>query len=130
LAKPDWALREKHLNRPQLVGKPGEASTPPVSRPKEHFCRQCDKRASGAIPSGWFSLRRLIEPGSWGSHLPPNNRQQAMGLYCGLRCLELDLPRLMELDADFTRCGVGLKPLAPGASPPEMPKPAAKGGPR
>ena len=52
-----------------------------------------------------------------------------MGFYCSLLCLLKSLPRLELLEKDLVPRGAGMKALAPDERLPELPAPAAKGGP-
>jgi hypothetical protein len=141
LAKPDAALRDVHLNRrPRMIAnfspKPPTVPPPPDPKPekppapvREFFCRTCDRRASGAIPAGWWRLNRHVVRGS----LPPpweRSHVQPFGLYCSLVCLLESLPRLELIEADLVRRGVGLRKLAQDEQPPVLPKPVTRGGPQ
>jgi hypothetical protein len=110
--------------------KPAAAPAPPTPKPpQEYFCRSCDRRALGTIPPGWWSLGRRVIRGS----LPApwsRNHVQSMGLFCSLRCVFAALPRLEQLEADLNARGVGMRPLAPGEPPPQLPPPVKRGGPQ
>jgi hypothetical protein len=112
---------------------PRPAAGKPVPSPRitsqEVFCRTCDARVVGPIPPGWWHLSRHVAPGSlaWTGRA---RTAQPMGLYCSLYCLLEAMPRLELLQNDLQQRGVGMRSLAPGETPPVLPVPVTKGGPR
>jgi len=127
----DYRKPEPKPVPPPTAPSPRPAPQPekPPAPPREFFCRQCDRRASGAIPAGWYHLGRHVVKGS----LPePWHRlhTQPLGVYCSLVCVLDALPRLELLEADFGRRGVGLRKLAANEAPPALPAAVTKGGPQ
>jgi hypothetical protein len=132
-------LREKapavHSTIDNVMLTDGGAQQRPVA--KEFFCRQCDRRANGDIPAGWYRLVRRIVPFSL--QPPPEFKRPAqprsrrppempMGLYCSITCLKAAIGRLTAVDAELTKGGIGLKALEPGSLPVKLPPVAKRGG--
>jgi hypothetical protein len=93
-------------------------------------CCVCSKRAVGQLPYGWVRVLRSVHPKS----LPlsgllirydrkgrPKYADSVLGICCGADCMERVLARLTQVVRDLEARDVGMRPLAPGENPPDLP---------
>jgi hypothetical protein len=110
---------------------PPSSSSTATGHPERVFvCCACGKRAVGRIPYGWLRLLLAVHPGSLpaGRLLIRRDRKgrakyadMLLGIFCGVDCLEPALSGLIDLAQDLAARGVGMRPLAVGEAPYELP---------
>jgi hypothetical protein len=101
-------------------------------------CCACSKKALGRLPYGWLRLLLAVHPES----LPADRlliRRDRKGraryadmllvIFCGAGCMERAMMPLVDLVRDLAARDVGMRPLAAGKAPPELPPLAVQGGP-
>jgi hypothetical protein len=132
LAQPNRPLRDEHLSPqprpvvdptklPLFRSKPAieEKTTERARESRPLFCRECGLAMSWRCPGSYLLRRKILK-----KSIPPEilneaqrarwakDKEQWMGVYCSLECLEKSLPRLKRLDRELREKGVGTRLVA------------------
>lgn len=72
----------------------GDRLTEANAEGRPFFCRTCGKEERGVlVPRGWYTLMRATGSAEQKPH--------RLGLYCSLRCLDEQMPRLFGIEDDL-----------------------------